>query len=134
MVGVKSYRAIKQLSDLMETHPDITFFMFELINTPLNGFKRFNFHKNIVSKNTLINSLIDLDAARIYSWILDEPNEPDEYFIYVYNYTDKDVSASVIQRSWKKYRYNVFKKRRDPLKRELMEYCWNPSRLNFELD
>ncbi len=134
MVGVKSYRAIKQLSDLMETRPDITFFMFELINTPLNGFKRFNFHKNIVSNDIIINSLIDLDAVRIYSWVLDEPNEPDEYFIYVYNYTDKDVSASVIQRFWKKCKFNVFKKRRDPLKRELMAYCWNPNRLNFDLD
>ena len=130
MVGVKSYRAIKQLSDLMETRPDITFFMFELIN-PLNGFKRFNLNKD---KNTIINNLVSLDAARIYAWILDEPNEPDEYFIYIYNYTDKDVSASVIQRFWKKYRYNVFKKHRDPLKRELMAYCWNPNRLNFDLN
>ncbi len=130
MVGVKSYRAIKQLSDLMETRPDITFFMFELIN-PLNGFKKFNLNKD---KKTFINILIGLDAAIIYAWILDEPNEPDEYFIYVYNYTDKDVSASVIQRSWKKYRYNVFKKRRDPLKRELMAYCWNPSKLSFNID
>jgi hypothetical protein len=134
MVGVKSYLAIKQLIYLMEKRPDITFFMFELINPPLSGFKRFNFHKNIVSNDIIINSLIDLDAARIYSWVLDEPNEPDEYFIYVYNYTDKDVSASVIQRSWKKYRYNVFKKRRDPLKRELMAYYWHPSKLSFNID
>ena len=38
-----------------------------------------------------------------------------------------------IQRAWKKYRYNVFKKRRDPLKRELMEYLYHPSRLSFEI-
>ena len=130
MVGVKSYRAIKQMNDLMETRPDINFFMFELIN-PLNGFKKFNLNKD---KNTIIKGLINLDAVGVSAWILDEPNEPDEYFIYIYNYTDKDISASVIQRSWKKYRYNVFKKRRDPLKRELMAYCWNPNRLNFDLD
>lgn len=38
-----------------------------------------------------------------------------------------------IQRAWKKYRYNVFKKRRDPLKRDLMEYLYHPSRLSFEV-
>ena len=129
MVGVKSYLAIKQLIYLMEKRPDITFFMFELIN-PLNGFKRFNLNKD---KNTIINSLIDLDAVRIYSWVLNKP-KPDEYFIYVYNYTDKDVSASVIQRSWKKYKFNVFKKRRDPLKRELMAYYWHPSKLTFDIN
>ena len=134
MVGVKSYRAVKQLKDLMEKRPDITFFMFELVNPLFTGFKRFNFHKNIVSETTIINSLIDLNAVEISAWILDEPNELDEYFIYIYNYIDKDISASVIQQSWKKCKFNVFRKRRDPLKRELMEYCWNPSRLNFELD
>ena len=132
MVGVKSYRAVKQLKDLMEKRPDITFFMFEMVNPLFTGFKRFNFHKNIVSDD-IINSLIDLNAVEISAWILDEPNELDEYFIYIYNYIDKDISASVIQKSWKKYRYNVFKKRRDPLKRELMEYCWHPSRLCEEL-
>ena len=133
MVGVKSYRAVKQLKDLMEKRPDITFFMFELVNPLFTGFKRFNFHKNIVSDD-IINSLIDLNAVGIYAWILDEPNEPDEYFIYVNNYTNQDISASVIQQSWKRFKFNVFRKRRDPLKRELMAYCWNPSRLNFELD
>jgi hypothetical protein len=133
MVGVKSYHAIKQLKDLMEKRPDITFFMFELVNPLFTGFKRFNFHKNIVSDD-IINSLIDLNAVGIYAWILDEPNEPDEYFIYINNYIDKDISASVIQQSWKKCKFNVFRKRRDPLKRELMAYCWNPNRLNFDLD
>jgi hypothetical protein len=133
MVGVKSYHAIKQLKDLMEKRPDITFFMFELVNPLFTGFKRFNFHKNIVSDD-IINSLIDLNAVGIYAWILDEPNEPDEYFIYINNYTDKDISASVIQQSWKKCKFNVFRKRRDPLKRELMAYIWHPNRLNFDLD
>jgi hypothetical protein len=38
-----------------------------------------------------------------------------------------------IQRAWKKYRYNLLRKRLDPLKKELMEYCWNPSRMSFEV-
>lgn len=134
MVGVKSYRAIKQLKDLIKKRPDITFFMFEIINQPLNGFKMFNYHKNIVSEDTLINTLINLNVVEISAWILDEPNEPDEYFIYINNYIDKDISASVIQQSWKKCKFNVFKKRRDPLKQELMAYCWNPFRLNFQID
>ena len=120
MVGVKSYRAIKQLSDLMETRPDITFFMFECINPPLISF---NFHKN---KDIIINRLIELGAAEISAWILDEPNESDEYFIYINNYTEKDISASVIQQSWKKNRWNYL--------RNLAEIKYHPSKITFNVD
>ena len=133
MVGVKSYRAVKQLKDLMEKRPDITFFMFELINTPLNGFKRFNYHKNIVSDD-IINSLIDLNAVEISAWILDEPNELDEYFIYIYNYIDKDISASVIQQAWRRYHLRTSRVRNDLVIHGLAIYWGHPSRLTFNID
>ena len=56
-----------------------------------------------------------------------------EYAINYYEYTYLDIAAKIIWRYWRKYRYNIFKIRRDPLKRELMAYCWNPSRIKFDL-
>ena len=133
MVGVKSYRAVKQLKDLMEKRPDITFFMFEMVNPLFTGFKRFNYHKNIVSDD-IINSLIDLNAVEISAWILDEPNELDEYFIYIYNYIDKDISASVIQQAWRRYRLRTSRLRNDLVIHGLAEYWGHPSRLTFNID
>ena len=56
-----------------------------------------------------------------------------EYVINYHEYTFLDFAAKIIWRYWRKYRYNIFKKHRDPLKRELMAYCWNPSRRKFDL-
>ena len=42
-------------------------------------------------------------------------------------------ASIIIKRYYKKYQYNLFKKRRDPLKRELMEWMYHPSRLIFEV-
>ncbi len=56
-----------------------------------------------------------------------------EYIINFYEYTYLDVAAKIIWRYWKKCKYNVFKKRRDSLKKELMEYFWHPSRIKFDL-
>jgi hypothetical protein len=49
----------------------------------------------------------------------------------LYGFYKEEVAVHIIERYWKKYRYNIYKKRRDPLKRELMEYCYHPSRLTF---
>jgi hypothetical protein len=43
----------------------------------------------------------------------------------------KEISCRIIWKYWKKYKFNVFKKRRDPLKKELMEYFYHPSRFIF---
>ena len=53
-----------------------------------------------------------------------------EYVINYHEYTFLDFAGKIIWRYWKKYRYNVFKMKRDPLKKELMEYCWHPCRFN----
>ncbi len=45
----------------------------------------------------------------------------------------RDYASIIIQRYYKKYRYNLFKKRRDTLKRELTAYIYHPSRLKFEI-
>ncbi len=39
-----------------------------------------------------------------------------------------------IQRAWRKWFLKVRKNKLDPLKRDLMEYIYHPSRLSFELD
>ncbi len=48
-----------------------------------------------------------------------------------FNYDTKHFAALKIIKFWKRYRYNIYKKRIDSLKRELMEYCYHPKRLTF---
>ncbi len=48
-------------------------------------------------------------------------------------YTKKQFACLTIIRYYKKYRYNLFKKRRDSLKQELTAYIYHPSRLKFEI-
>jgi hypothetical protein len=84
--------------------------------------------------NTLhpINTFFNLNKIKIDNFI--------KYNPYTYQVFNENIVAVPyyliikIQRAWKKYRYNVFKKRRDPLKRELMEYLYHPSRLSFDPD
>ena len=45
-------------------------------------------------------------------------------------HTPRELAAKVIWRYWKRFKLNVFKKHRDPLKKELMEYIWHPCRFN----
>jgi hypothetical protein len=51
----------------------------------------------------------------------------------VKHYSPEQLAAIKIWKYYRKYRYNIFRKRLDPLKKELMEYCWNPSRMSFEV-
>jgi hypothetical protein len=51
--------------------------------------------------------------------------------LIAFNYTHQQVAALKIIKYYRRYRYNLYKKRRDPLKRELMEYCYHPSRITF---
>ncbi len=135
------YNSIKQFYSLLNKRPDINFITLEILNirpglpvffiytkgglcSPESGlFKNSTF--------SIEQLLVSYHVIEIGAWILDEPNEPDEYYIYLRNYDILDIKADIIKRAWKKYRYNVFKKRRDPLKRELMEYYYHPSRLIF---
>ncbi len=130
-----------KLIKLKNKRPDINFITLEILNirpglpvffiytkgglcSPESGlFKNSTF--------SIEQLLVSYHVIEIGAWILDEPNEPDEYYIYLKNYDILDIKADIIKRAWKKYRYNVFKKRRDPLKRELMEYCYHPKRLIF---
>ncbi len=57
------------------------------------------------------------------------PGNPD--FLLGFNYNIKQVAALKIMDYYRKYRYNLYRKRRDSLKRELMEYCYHPKRLTF---
>jgi hypothetical protein len=52
-----------------------------------------------------------------------------EYILDFRVYNLLQLSALKIMKFWKRYRYNVYKKRRDPLKKELMEYYYHPKRL-----
>jgi hypothetical protein len=51
--------------------------------------------------------------------------------LFAFNYNIKQVATLKIMKYYKKYKYNIYKKRMDPLKRELMEYCYHPKRLIF---
>jgi len=51
---------------------------------------------------------------------------------WLFFHTPQELAAKVIWKYWEKLKWNVFKMRRDPLKRELMAYCWHPSRIKFD--
>jgi hypothetical protein len=56
--------------------------------------------------------------------------------VYVYNfivYDKEQVAVKTIWRYWKKYRWNFFKNKVEPLKQELIEYLFHPSRLTFDV-
>jgi hypothetical protein len=55
------------------------------------------------------------------------------YRVFASNYSPKDLSAKIILKYWKKYRWNYRKNKIDPLKKELIEYIYHPSRINFNL-
>ena len=137
---MKIYNSIKKFYNYLNKRPDINIINFEIVNKNNKYYSFFIYTKNtnICCALTDKNALITVEklfagyyVVDIIAWILDDPNEPDEYYIYLKNYDILDIKADIIKRAWKKYRYNVFKKRRDPLKRELMEYCWHPSRITF---
>ena len=137
---MKIYNSIKKFYNYLNKRPDINIINFEIVNKNNKYYSFFIYTKstNICCALTDKNALITVEklfagyyVVDIIAWILDDPNEPDEYYIYLKNYDILDIKADIIKRAWKKYRYNIFKKRRDPLKRELMEYCWHPSRITF---
>jgi hypothetical protein len=55
----------------------------------------------------------------------------------LFNYSelpfDIEKYIKIIKRYWKKYRYNLFRKRLDPLKQDLIAYIYHPTRINFDL-
>ena len=51
----------------------------------------------------------------------------------LYGFYKEEVAVHIIERYWKKFRWNYRKKRIDPLKQELMEYYYHPSRLTFNV-
>jgi 3'-phosphoadenosine 5'-phosphosulfate sulfotransferase (PAPS reductase)/FAD synthetase len=54
--------------------------------------------------------------------------------VYHINVYDKEqVAVETIWRYWKKYRWNFLKNKVEPLKQELMEYIYHPSRLTFDV-
>ena len=66
----------------------------------------------------LIHSCFQITKINDVEYVLD---------FRVYNHLQR--SALKIMKYWKRYRYNLYKKRRDPLKKELMEYIYHPKRL-----
>ncbi len=53
--------------------------------------------------------------------------------VFASEYSPKDLSAKIILKYWKRYRWNYRKNKIDPLKKELSEYIYHPSRINFNL-
>jgi hypothetical protein len=68
--------------------------------------------------NFLIHSCFQITKINDIEYVLD---------FRVYNHLQ--LSALKIMRYYRKYRYNLYKKRRDPLKKDLMEYYYHPKRL-----
>jgi hypothetical protein len=145
---VKAYKTIKQLYELFERYPEITLFEFyisesifsfeyhkdtkHIITTFRNGhyeLRRYSIEEFIIKLNCQIidikfyTSIISLILTfRLYVTIVDG------------DFKDYYNAGMTILRYWKKFRYNVYLKHRDPLKKELMEYFYHPSKINFELD
>jgi hypothetical protein len=122
---------VEALINLVIHSEEITLFPIMHVNGILFGlFSTIDYTINVNMVDTRDN--VTFDKIKIDNFIKCNP------YTYVL-FNEKIVAVPYyliikIQRAWKKYRYNVFKKRRDPLKRDLMEYMYHPSRLSFEIN
>jgi hypothetical protein len=88
----------------------------------------------------LLNMIIANDWAGFTFWV-DDPDElepgdiesPVWISFYTLKATKMNYAALLIQRNFKKYYLKLRKEKLDPLKRELMEYYYHPSKVNFEI-
>ena len=146
--------ALKQLEQFKKEFPEHEGFIFRskkriiISHYPLRYFDGFDYKPEYDSL-TYMEELPEYgDDFRIYRFkynireflithkIYDIQFNPyNTYFLcfFVKHYDPKQLAAIKIWKYYKKYRYNLFRKRLDPLKKELMEYCWHPSRLQEEL-
>jgi hypothetical protein len=140
---MKIYNSIKKFYNYLNKRPDINIINFEIVNKNNKYYSFFIYTKstNICCALTDTNVLITVEKLFAVYYVVDivaliccYDGKPDEFYIYLTNYYDiLDIKAHIIQTAWKKYRYNVFKKRRDPLKRDLVEYIYHPKRLTFNV-
>jgi hypothetical protein len=79
----------------------------------------------------------NVDPTNVYDFFLNHKCEfvkdNNIYEVFASGYSPKDLSAKIILKYWKKYRLNYRKNKIDPLKKELIEYIYHPSRINFNL-
>jgi hypothetical protein len=74
----------------------------------------------------VVNSVLnDFDTFKL--------KKKDDIWVF-YAYRKEDLAVDTIERYWKKYRWNYFRNKIEPLKRDLMEWKYHPSRLTFLID
>lgn len=140
---VKPYQAIKSLYRIFDSLPGYNVLVF---NVNRGKFFSFTYHKDtkeifvqylcsiikinmtieefLVDLNCQIHRYVDFYDLRIHITV-DIIDGDFEKFYY---------AGMTILRYYKKYRYNLYRKRRDPLKEELMKYCYHPSRVEFNVE
>ena len=96
-----------------------------------NDVIEYYYHKQIyVKEGYLVWDFQEFCEALMLSHIKDCTTLWGDYWLIFH--TPRELAAKVIWKYWKRFKLNVFKMRRDPLKRELMAYCWHPSRIKFD--
>jgi hypothetical protein len=100
-----------------------------------------HFNGTLIGKYHPIDDKIFLLYGSISLWTVDI--KPMKNFLVFSNYfyqpglgyiTAIPCEIITIQRAWRKWFLKVRKNKLDPLKRELMEYIYHPSRLSFNPD
>ena len=146
---VKTYQTIKQLYELFDKYPEINLFGFHI--SEMGNFFGFTYHKDTKQIITIsrcgyyeIRTSIEEFIIKLNCQIVDVPNLVNIYSeiiprihlnvtIVDGDFEDYYNAGMKILRYYKKFRYNLYRKRRDLLKRELMEYYYHPSKVNFEI-
>jgi hypothetical protein len=88
--------------------------------------------KVFVKEEYLVWTFQEFCEALIYSKIKECISIWGDYWLYFYS--EKELAVLTISRYYRKYRYNLYKKRNDLLKRDLTAYFYHPSRLSFFID
>ena len=139
-------KVLKQLKQINPKHEQIVFFSSGsyIVSGIRNGyFDRF-IHNQIYDCITYLEFGHEIPYYRYTNEVMDFFINHKIYDIQFDNntrvpcfsvkqYSPKDLACLKILRYYRKYRYNLFRKRLDPLKKELMEYCWHPCRFREEL-
>ena len=146
--------ALKQLEQFKKEYPEHEGFIFRskkriiISHYPLRYFDGFDYKPEYDSLTYMEELPEHGDDLRIFRFkknireflithriydIQFNPYQSNFLCFFVKHYDSKELAAKVIWKYYKKYRYNLFRKRLDPLKKELMEYCWHPSRVCEEL-
>ncbi len=82
--------------------------------------------------NKAILTVMKLNISVLNDFVTFRLKKKNDIWVF-YAYRKEDLAVSTIKKYWKCYRLNYFRNKIQPLKRELIEYLYHPSRINFSI-